>query len=1628
MTSPGPALFRCSTWVIFFAIALDSQSQVLINEIMYRPASESVAEEYVEIWNHGNEPISIDDWKFSAGIQFVFGNIILPADSGLVVVANIERFGELYPDVKNIIGNWQGQLGNNGESICLVDASGTTVDRVKYASEGDWGKRLRGQLQGGHRGWIWQAEHDAGGRSLELIQPDLSNNHGQNWIASLAKGGTPGQPNSAKRGNLPPMILDVKHSPAVPHSTEQVRVSARVIDESPEDVRLILQHRLDGEFDYQSLNMKRVGADQFEATIPPQTNSRIVEFFIRAKDTQGETRNWPDAPDNCPHLLYQVDDRILEPGRPVHRIILTATERDELATIGQRSWHNTSDAQMNGTIVNIEGGKKRVHYNVGVRLRGSTSRANANKSRRLNFPNDHPWVGRTAINLNAIHPHVQELGSALFRLAGLPAPRARAVRVFENNEHLGSASQFGHFAELDPLNSEYIRWQFPNDARGNLYKGGGHANLTYLGDKTAPYAEKYFYAKQTNAWKNDYSDLMGFLRALNKTNELELTARLDFDIWMRHLAVLDLLGYTETSLVTGDKGDYALYAGTIDRRFTLVPYDLDSVLGVQGGKKIELWRATANPVLGRLMSRPEVAVRYWFHLQDLARTLFAPRQFNALIDRLVGDYIPSNETDRLKSFAAYRCEFVLSHIPNELTVSTNLASRDGFFVSRSPELELFGQAPATTTVAVEINGQAADWSSHKGTWQTKIKLRHGLNRLFIRALDASGNEVARQYTDVWQGNPPSKSLGQRLTKTTHWTANEPLLLTESLLVPKGVTLSVDPGTTICFGQEGRLLVEGCLLALGEEQRPIQFLRTPGSNHAWGGISFSNSEHNNRLMYVDFHHTSSYALAITNSIVALDHVRWHGTRTNLIWFQDSSLTVRNCVFPELSSSEHIRGKGIRKGGELLIAHNKFNKTTGGADVIDISGGKRPGAILEIYDNLFLGGNDDGLDLDGTDAHIEGNDFSGFSSNTRVGFFSAAIATGKPAVNFGVWLNMTVKGINNIVESFRFRIDNNGKFYEPNLEKEISLPNNEIKYLKKYLRNHLVEEYQRRFGKTVEVDLEPDESNITVVRNYFFQNDHHVLLKDGARLFASNNSFHSSRFGGIAFNEPTDGLGNRKQPVGMPKGARLDGNIFFDNPIDLIHLKPMWLEKRWMWLHVYDSIIRKTHDWYGERNITTNPLFMHPPDDFALRLDSPAIGNGPNGIDMGAVVPSGASISGEPFERTRRTDAKLFVAGPGITHYRYSINKGALSIEYPVSVPIRLTKLASGKYTVHVIGKNSANRWQSLDQATQSKTWNVDSELSEFLINEVLASPSSNREDQVEFFNNSAMPLDIGGYHLTDNLLKPGKYVFPDNTVIGADSFLVLVGGKGGLGFKLNSKGEGLWLFSPKGELIDVIKFGQQLQGRSIGRVGRLRKWVLASPTFGSQNQAASLGQVGSVRLAAWTANATKEEGDSILLQNLSPLPVDLSGMRLSNKPFGRPDAFTFPSLSFLDANSRLALDSKVLDFSLPAAQGEIGLANANGDWLEHHVYGPQKNGQPLVLIPADKPTVPRFRLSVQHLADNLLITWKPERGNIFRVLSSQNLLSGQWKVEATLITPPDRVMSFQTKLDDTMKFFQVEQRD
>ena len=167
---------------------------IVINEIMFHPyhepeVPENYSLEFVELYNQGTDSVDLQGWQFVDGIEFSLPPVFLNPGDYLIIAADSAAFREVYPEVTNVVGDWEGRLSNQGEDIELIDAGGVLIDRVKYADRGDWAVRELGPIDHEHRGWQWSKESDGGGKSLELINCELSNDYGQNWGAALINGG-----------------------------------------------------------------------------------------------------------------------------------------------------------------------------------------------------------------------------------------------------------------------------------------------------------------------------------------------------------------------------------------------------------------------------------------------------------------------------------------------------------------------------------------------------------------------------------------------------------------------------------------------------------------------------------------------------------------------------------------------------------------------------------------------------------------------------------------------------------------------------------------------------------------------------------------------------------------------------------------------------------------------------------------------------------------------------------------------------------------------------------------------------------------------------------------------------------------------------------------------------------------------------------------------------------------------------------------------------------------------------------------------------------------------------------------------------------------------------------------------
>lgn len=1601
--------FVGSVGLLVLVGSLSASAEVVINEIMYHPSSENPGEEYIELVNTGNAPTNITNWRLSGGVDLEFtnamtgpgpgyrpaGNLTLAPGAYLVVAANLTNFTAKYPGITNVIGNWHGKLGNTRETIDLRDAADRRVTTVSYADEGDWAIRQRGPLDHTFRGWKWFAAHDGGdlntatgapegGSSLELVNPSMPNDAAQNWLASSVTNGTPGMPNSVAAANIAPLILDTIHYPAVPKPADPISITAQVIDEQTSGVKVTLYYRNHSStnppaftgvimFDDGAHGDGLAGDHLFGAVLAPQPNGTIIEYYVSATDAQSYSRTWP-AParqldgafaQTC-NALLQVDENLDPPspsnaGQPILRLILTESERAEFQRLmddPDAGITYTSDAEMNGTFISSDGTGLKVRYNVGVRVRGAGSRRRTPQNWRVNIPTDRLWNDLSAINLNTQFIHSQMAGSAFALRSGLAAAEARVVQVRLNGlNHVGSGlpvtgtdsgAGFGSYVLVEPLNNEWAHHHFPSDGSGNVYRTSSwpyYANLDYEGTNIANYTNAISggYYKKSNSSENDWSDLISLTYTLS-TNTPDadyfriISQRVNVETFMRCFAVGSALDYSETSILSGVGDDYALYRGMVDTRFRLVPHDFDTILGqgdaaMNAGRSI--WRVVDAPVNNsvdqrinfahRLLRHPDTAPLFFRELKRLCDTTLSAGQFNAMLDEILGGWVPDDIIQSMKNFGAVRRASILSQLPLSFTVTVPLTQSNGYPRAVNASVTLNGTANALETKTVVVGGSNAVWSVWEGRWTNTVSLLPGLNTLLVQCLNGDGAEIARTNAVVWYDDGRLQAVGGAIMSNTTWRAAAgPYSVNTSLTVASNATLTIEPGTTVYLGSSINFTVAngGRLLAEGTDLAPIHFAAAPGSGVSWGRLTINGSAGSpeSRIAYVHFADNGvSPCIEVSAGTLTLDHASFGNTARQYLALDGASFEVSHCVFPTATDAfELIHGTGgIKAGGRGIVRDCFFGAANGYNDVMDFTGGNRDQGepIIQFYNNVFIGSGDDILDLDGTDAWIEGN------------IFLHAHRNGSPDSS------SAVSG------------GNNGS----------------------------------------------DTSEITMARNLVFDCDHAVTAKQGNFYTLLNNTIvHTTKAGGVDTASAIVNLGDGGATRGM--GCHLEGNIIvdtealvrdYDNTISTVTFNNNFLPVPW--------------NGPGDGNSTNDALLKHIPqtsethfatweeaqvmrDWFSLLPGSPALGSGPNQQDAGALIPAGASLSGEPPSVTSATAATLkvgtcitghglptggFPEGSGYTRYKYRLNDGAWSPEMALTEPVMLNGLGTGSYTVEVIGRNDAGEWQSTNAATSSRTWTVNTAMTGVRLNEVLAHNVSalvtngQAPDLVELFNFGGAAVSLAGMGLTDDPGTPFKYTFPVGTTLGVGQYQVLFADTGvdtsrHLGFGLNNSGETLYLFDAAargGALLDSVSFGPQVSDLSLGRLEN-GLWAACKPSFGAANQPQPTGSPSALRINEWLSSGSALAPDGFVeLYNPEPVPVALGGLFLTDSPDGCPNLNEIAALSFIPAGGFLAFKAdgntssgpEHLNFKLSPEQGRIGLFTPDLALVDQVSYGPLTNG-------------------------------------------------------------------------------------
>ena len=706
-------------------------SAVVINEIMYHPAGDNDAEEFIELYNAGPAEVNLSGWTIDGGIRYRFpADAILATGAYLVVAHDPDSVNAKYA-LDDSLGPFDSRrLSNRGEILNLRDALGNIVDAVFYRDRGRWTRSADGE-----------------GASLELKSPTMDNALPEAWTAgSVASEGTPGAANDSG-SNAAAIVFSAGHYPVTPTSAEAVTIRARV---SNGGRPIHLRWKKDADAVFQTITMTPVSGADLVAVIPPQSDRDLIEYYIVAEDATGQLATWPPgAPvfqlasgGEIPFTLrYLCLDSPAPNGVPSFRLLVPQETLDEL-----QSRELSSDELLPITMTYGDEVFPFARY----RFRGTLKRQWSVKSYRIDLEHDHPFAGEERLNFNGKRPGPEWLATEYVKEAGFAVPELQAIRLHVNHRDQGP------YLWAERIGGDYLERNYRGASTGTWYESWGEGD--------------------TGLVPAEILDVLDVVRNTNQVDyETAVRQVIDPDQWLSWTASMALLGNNET-ILGGISGNHAVYLHPDSGLLKLEPLDLDATWAPENlGMPVHV--ATQLP-------RPE-----WppglEALESLMRTpYFQRRYYQILADELDGWFLPSRLTDAINDhfnlidpgglsapdqgspattsgYLNFRRDVVEQQIGDLVDANASFAPKPiaseigGIYWQPFPEVELPGVVvPDTHLVLVNQSTAGVSLDSTNGSWSYSTTLSPGDTVLGLAAQPLSNRayQTAEQFLTLRYDN------------------------------------------------------------------------------------------------------------------------------------------------------------------------------------------------------------------------------------------------------------------------------------------------------------------------------------------------------------------------------------------------------------------------------------------------------------------------------------------------------------------------------------------------------------------------------------------------------------------------------------------------------------------------------------------------------------------------------------------------------------------------------------------------------------------------------------------------------------------------------------------------------------
>jgi putative membrane-bound dehydrogenase-like protein len=224
----------------------------------------------------------------------------------------------------------------------------------------------------------------------------------------------------------------------------------------------------------------------------------------------------------------------------------------------------------------------------------------------------------------------ESLAFALFREAGVPAPRTALAEVTLTVQGRYDDAYLGLYTLVEPVDRAFLKDRFGSD-KGLLVRPQGLRGLDYLGDDWAKYRGPYRPLSEPEP--EEAKRLVAFLKLINQADDeqfrKEIASYLDVDKFLRFMAVQAMIANADGFFTLAY--NYSLFLDPKTNRFVFIPGDQElsfANFGMMGSPDQLMDMSLTQPYNGpnrladRLLAMPEVREAQSKLLKELASTVF----------------------------------------------------------------------------------------------------------------------------------------------------------------------------------------------------------------------------------------------------------------------------------------------------------------------------------------------------------------------------------------------------------------------------------------------------------------------------------------------------------------------------------------------------------------------------------------------------------------------------------------------------------------------------------------------------------------------------------------------------------------------------------------------------------------------------------------------------------------------------------------------------------------------------------------------------------------------------------------------------------------------------------------------